>query len=237
MVNWTIGRRRHLDATLKRRPRKECPGTTAGPSGEGADAAVACPPRRIRPVAGQHERTPYESRNVPEEQGLAVWLRRGRAAVRMRLVKLISGGFRLSPARMYLSLVRTWPVPASYSWTAPGRVAAVNASPSLNAPVEIAVERHQTSVRQLTILVQKQGFKVTHTTLIQVLSGTYKSVPSEATIRAIAWLAGVDASIAFTAAGQHVPGPPFAEGSRPASTTSRPKRRRPPSTCRGSWSI
>lgn len=87
----------------------------------------------------------------------------------------------------------------------------MNASPSLSALVETAVERHQTSVRQLSFLAQKQGFRVTHTTLNQVRSGTYKSVPSDETIRAIAWLAGVSDEVAFTAAGQPVPGPPFAE--------------------------
>jgi len=112
---------------------------------------------------------------------------------------------------MYLLLVKTWRVPASNSWTLPGRVTAVNASPSLRALVETAVERHQTSVRQLSFLAQKQGFRVTHTTLNQVRSGTYKSIPSDETIRALAWLAGVSDEVAFTAAGQPVPGPPFAE--------------------------
>lgn len=127
------------------------------------------------------------------------------------LVKPISGGFRLPPAKMDLLLVKTWRVPASNSWTLPGRVTAVNASPSLRALVETAVERHQTSVRQLSFLAQKQGFRVTHTTLNQVRSGTYKSAPSDETIRAVAWLAGVSDEVAFTAAGQPVPGPPFAE--------------------------
>lgn len=39
----------------------------------------------------------------------------------------------------------------------------------------------------------------------------YKSVPTDETIRAVAWLAGVSDEIAFMVAGQPVPGPPFAE--------------------------
>lgn len=102
----------------------------------------------------------------------------------------------------------------------------MNANPNLRALVEVAVERHKTSVRQLSLLAQKRGFRVTHTTLNQVRSGTYKSEPSEVTIRAIAWLAGVDESVAFTAAGQPVPGPPFAEELPPGVDNLPPKARK-----------
>ncbi len=98
-------------------------------------------------------------------------------------------------------------------------------NPSLRNLVETAVERHQTSVRQLSILAQKQGYRVTHTTLNQVRSGTYKSAPSEVTIKAIAWLAGVSEQLAFTAAGQPVPGPPFAE-ELPAGVDNLPPKAR-----------
>ncbi|MET3349601.1 UNVERIFIED_ORG: hypothetical protein ABID57_001273 [Arthrobacter sp. UYEF1] len=97
------------------------------------------------------------------------------------------------------------------SETTPGRVTAVNANQTLRELVETAVERHQTSVRQLSMRAQERGFKVVDTTLNQIRNGTYKSVPSDVTIRAIAWLAGVSDEVAFTAAGQPVPGPPFAE--------------------------
>ncbi|MFJ4026060.1 hypothetical protein ACIPWF_00610 [Paenarthrobacter sp. NPDC089989] len=101
----------------------------------------------------------------------------------------------------------------------------MNMNPSLRSLVESAVERHQTSVRQLSLLAQKKGFRVTHTTLNQVRSGTYKSAPSEVTIRAIAWLAGVSEQLAFTAAGQPVPGPPFAE-ELPAGVDNLPPKAR-----------
>lgn len=142
------------------------------------------------------------------------------------LVKPISESFRLSPAKMYLLLVTTWRVPASNSWTPPGRVTAVNASPSLSDLVGAALERHRTSVRQLSFLAQKQGFRVTHTTLNQLRAGTYKSTPNGETIRAIAWLAGVSEEIAFTAAGQPVPGPPFAEELPPGVDNLPPKARK-----------
>lgn len=102
----------------------------------------------------------------------------------------------------------------------------MNATPNLSALVETAIERHQTSVRQLSFLAQKRGFAVSHTTLNQVRSGTYKSVPSEVTIRAIAWLAGVDVDAAFTAAGQPVPGPPFAEELPPGVDNLSPMSRK-----------
>ncbi|QSZ49374.1 hypothetical protein [Arthrobacter sp. D5-1] len=101
----------------------------------------------------------------------------------------------------------------------------MNMNPSLRSLVETAVERHQTSVRQLSILAQKQGYRVTHTTLNQVRSGTYKSAPSEVTIKAIAWLAGVSEQVAFMAAGQPVPGPPFAE-ELPAGVDNLPPKAR-----------
>lgn len=77
--------------------------------------------------------------------------------------------------------------------------------------VERAVVSRDTSVRQLCLTAQQQGFKVTYTTVNQIRQGIYKSVPREDTIRAIAWLASVSEEVAFTAAGQPVPGPPFAE--------------------------
>lgn len=77
--------------------------------------------------------------------------------------------------------------------------------------MESAASRHQTSGRQLAFLAQKEGFTLATTTINAIRQGTYKSVPTDETIRAIAWLAGVSDEAAFTAAGQPVPGPPFAE--------------------------
>lgn len=102
----------------------------------------------------------------------------------------------------------------------------MNASPSLSELVGAALERHRTSVRQLSFLAQKQGFRVTHTTLNQLRAGTYKSTPNGETIRAIAWLAGVSEEVAFTAAGQPVPGPPFAEELPPGVDNLPPKARK-----------
>lgn len=92
-----------------------------------------------------------------------------------------------------------------------GRVGVVNKPQSLRELVDQAMVKHQTSARQLGFKAKDAGFKMVGTTLSQIRNGTYKSVPTEETIRAIAWLAGVSDEAAFTAAGQPVPGPPFAE--------------------------
>jgi len=73
---------------------------------------------------------------------------------------------------------------------------------------------------------QVKGFKVTHATLNALLGGTYKSTPSTETIRAIAWLAGVSDEVAFTAAGQSVPGPPLADELPPGTDNLSPKSRK-----------
>jgi hypothetical protein len=54
----------------------------------------------------------------------------------------------------------------------------------------------------------------------------YKSRPRASTIRAIAWLAGVTEDVAFKAAGQPVPGPPFADELPPGVDNLPPKARR-----------
>ncbi|WP_309080315.1 hypothetical protein [Zhihengliuella sp.] len=92
--------------------------------------------------------------------------------------------------------------------------------------MEAAVERHDTSVRQLSFMAKKQGFRVVDTTLNQIRSGSYKSTPSHETIRAVAWLAGVSDEVAFTAAGQPVPGPPLGEELPPGSDYLSPKSRK-----------
>lgn len=93
--------------------------------------------------------------------------------------------------------------------------------------LEAAVVRHDASVRRLTRMAQDEGYKVNHTTLGQLRSGSYKyDAPSEETIRAIAWLAGVPVEVAFTAAGQPVPGPPLGEELPPGSDFLSPKSRK-----------
>jgi hypothetical protein len=87
----------------------------------------------------------------------------------------------------------------------------VNKPKSLRDLVEVAITRHDTSGRQLAFLAQREGFTLATTTVNAIRQGTYKSAPTNETIKAIAWLAGVSDEVAFTAAGQPVPGPPFAE--------------------------
>ncbi|MDR4533243.1 hypothetical protein [Glutamicibacter sp. PS] len=102
----------------------------------------------------------------------------------------------------------------------------MNDTDSLKGLVEIAVERHDTSVRQLAAKAHDAGFKVTYTTLHQIRSGKYKSAPGEQTVRAIAYLAGVEESVAFAAAGQPVPGPPLADELPPGADNLSPKSRK-----------
>lgn len=102
----------------------------------------------------------------------------------------------------------------------------VNDTESLKGLVEMAVERHQTSARQLAFKAEEAGLKITYTTLNQIRSNTYKSTPGEPTLKAIAYLAGVEDSVAFTAAGQPVPGPPLADELPPGADNLSPKSRK-----------
>lgn len=102
----------------------------------------------------------------------------------------------------------------------------VNDTDSLKGLMEMAVERYDTSIRQLAFKAHEAGFKVTYTTLHQIRSGKYKSIPGEQTVRAIAYLAGVEDSVAFTAAGQPVPGPPLADELPPGADNLSPKSRK-----------
>lgn len=106
------------------------------------------------------------------------------------------------------------------------RVIVVNKPQSLRDLVQLAVQRHQTSGRQLAMMAQREGFAITVTTINHLKAGTYKSVPAVETIRAIAWLAGVSDEVAFTAAGQPVPGPPLADELPPGTDNLSPKSRK-----------
>lgn len=102
----------------------------------------------------------------------------------------------------------------------------VNGTDNLKSLVEMAVARHDKSVRQLAHMAQEAGHKVTYTTLNHIRGGTYKSTPGEPTLKAIAYLAGVEDSVAFTAAGQPVPGPPLADELPPGADNLSPKSRK-----------
>ncbi|QSZ53307.1 hypothetical protein AYX19_10000 [Paenarthrobacter ureafaciens] len=92
--------------------------------------------------------------------------------------------------------------------------------------MELAVEYRGASGLGLSQLAAKNGQQITTTTINAIRQGTYKYVPREGTLRALAWLAGVDASVAFMAAGQPVPGPPFAEELPPGVDNLSPKSRK-----------
>lgn len=102
----------------------------------------------------------------------------------------------------------------------------VNETETLKGLIEMAIERHQTSARQLAFKAQEAGFKIVYTTINQIRNGIYKSKPSEVTLKAIAYLAGVEESVAFAAAGQPVPGPPLADELPPGADNLSPKSRK-----------
>lgn len=102
----------------------------------------------------------------------------------------------------------------------------MNNTYSLQELIDAAAAKHRTSVRQMSFTAQKAGHRVTATTLNQIRNGSYKSKPSEETLRAIAWLAGVEAEVAFAAAGQPVPGPPLSDELPPGADNLSPKSRK-----------
>lgn len=97
---------------------------------------------------------------------------------------------------------------------------------SLRDLVEAAAAKRDASGLRLAEIAEGEGFKITVTTINAIRQGTYKSKPRASTIRAIAWLAGVADDVAFTAAGQPVPGPPFADELPPGVDNLPPKARR-----------
>lgn len=73
--------------------------------------------------------------------------------------------------------------------------------PSLTDLVEIAAKRHNgASGRRLAEIAQASKHDVSHATLNRIRTGKYTSRPSDSTLRAIAFLAGVDEESAFVAA-------------------------------------
>lgn len=101
----------------------------------------------------------------------------------------------------------------------------MNEVDSLQGLIGKARRERATSIRQLAMQAKAAGYKIVGTTLNAIESGSYKSTPSDDTIRAIAWLAGVGDETAFMAAGRRVPGPPFAAELPPGVDDLSPKER------------
>ncbi|WP_199190097.1 hypothetical protein [Mycobacterium sp. ENV421] len=79
-------------------------------------------------------------------------------------------------------------------------------SRSLIDLIDIAGQRHGgASGRRLAELAQRAGHDISHATLNRLRQGTYATRPSDASIRAIAYLADVSENTAFTAAGVRAP--------------------------------
>lgn len=97
---------------------------------------------------------------------------------------------------------------------------------TLQALLRKAAADRDLSGRALADLASSNGWKLTHGTINAIRSGTYKSDPSDDTIRAIAWLAGVSNRVAFAAAGRRPPGRPFADELPPGVDDLSPKERK-----------
>lgn len=91
---------------------------------------------------------------------------------------------------------------------------------------ELAVTKRQASGRRLAELAQNEGFALASTTFNHIRAGRYKSTPTDETIRAIGWLAGVSDEVAFAAAGQKAPGLPLADELPPGADNLSAKARK-----------
>lgn len=93
----------------------------------------------------------------------------------------------------------------------------MNAPRTLRELLLEASEHGELSTRQLEMKVDsaiERGLlrsRLNRVTIAKIINGSYKSRPTDDTIRAIAYLAGVADEVAFTAAGRRTPGRPFAE--------------------------
>lgn len=101
-----------------------------------------------------------------------------------------------------------------------------NTDKSIAGLIEVAVQRHEASGRRLALMAQEHGFSISVATINAIRKGRYHSAPADDTLRAIAWLAGVPEKVAFTAAGQTVPGPPLGEELPPGADNLPPKARK-----------
>lgn len=102
----------------------------------------------------------------------------------------------------------------------------MNETGTLKGLISKARREREKSARQLARIAQEAGHKIVGTTLNAIEAGTYHSTPTPETIRAIGWLAQVSDTIAFTAAGQPAPSPPFAEELPPGVDELTPAERR-----------
>ncbi|BBB40373.1 hypothetical protein MASB_09390 [Mycobacteroides abscessus subsp. bolletii BD] len=92
--------------------------------------------------------------------------------------------------------------------------------------IESAARRHDgASGRRLAEIAQRGGHEVSHATLNRLRQGTYASRPSDTSIRAIAYLAEVPETVAFSAAGVRAPMAERYEPPAEAQRMSAPQRK------------
>ncbi|WP_102143343.1 hypothetical protein [Mycobacterium hubeiense] len=99
-------------------------------------------------------------------------------------------------------------------------------SRSLIDLIDIAAQRHGgASGRRLAELAQHAGHDISHATLNRLRQGTYATRPSDASIRAIAYLADVSENTAFAAAGVTAPAAAVYQPPREAQRMSTRQRK------------
>ncbi len=103
----------------------------------------------------------------------------------------------------------------------------MNTPRSIGDLLDLAVERHGTdSGRELERIARAGGHKIVHTTINSIRAGSYKSTPSERTMKAIAFLANVPDRVAFEAVGRKPHERPFVEDLPPGVDDLLPNERR-----------
>lgn len=103
----------------------------------------------------------------------------------------------------------------------------MNTPRSIGDLLNLAVERHGTdSGRELERIAQAGGFRIVHTTINAIRAGSYKSSPSERTLKAIAFLANVPDRVAFEAVGRQPHERPFVDDLPPGVDDLLPSERR-----------
>lgn len=99
-------------------------------------------------------------------------------------------------------------------------------SETLTDLLRAARTRLDMSGRRLADHAAAHGHPIDRTQVNAILAGTYKSRPSARTVRAVAFLAGVEEEQAFAAAGLPLPGPDFAQELPPDADRLTPTQRK-----------
>lgn len=173
----------------------------ACPTGAQAEQASAAAPEAAMTLQGVVERALL--RHATSARGLSrIAALRGLRLSHTTVNKIRNGAGPLRPAD---DVVRALAALADMDEGAVFRIAGTEPavpdpeqeSTGLRGMVHRACEIHGASGRQLALMAQRKGFTITPATVNRVRSGTYPAKPGRETVRALAWLAGVNEDSAF----------------------------------------